>query len=139
MGKIQGESVERKHLIPCINVTSSGIKVKSVVNRLRKLKLLADFTNDLNVSDAGGNMCASTEIGGLLVNVLEELFEDQSKFFPPEVKNLLDIRDRYHSFRNWRRTSDTRSVEINVPDKDIYMVNRQNTVKQSKGRNQTSL
>ena len=38
LGKMKGETLDRSHLIPCVNGTGTGIKVKYIVNRLAKLK-----------------------------------------------------------------------------------------------------
>ncbi len=38
LGKMKGETLDRSHLIHCANITSTGIKVKSVVRRLAQLK-----------------------------------------------------------------------------------------------------
>ena len=38
LGKIKGEKFDRAHLIPCSNTTSSGIKVKEIVEKLMKNK-----------------------------------------------------------------------------------------------------
>ena len=43
LGKIKGENVDRRHLIPCSNVTISGIKIKSIVDRLHLTKSSAGF------------------------------------------------------------------------------------------------
>ena len=38
LGKMKGETLDKSHLIPCANITNTGIKVKSIVRRLAKLK-----------------------------------------------------------------------------------------------------
>ena len=38
LGGMKGETLDRSHLIPCVNGTGTGIKVKYIVNRLAKLK-----------------------------------------------------------------------------------------------------
>ena len=44
----------------------------------------------------------------------------------------MDIRERYHSNRTWRRTSDTRTIEQGVDGKDIDVVNRWSDTEQSR-------
>ena len=51
LGKIKGEDFDRRHLIPCSNVTSSGIQVKSIVDQLRVHKSTAGFRDGPAISD----------------------------------------------------------------------------------------
>ena len=44
------------------------------------------------------------------------------------------MREIYQSFRTWRRMPDTRSIEMNVGEKDIDTVNIWNQVEHTKGR-----
>ena len=76
LGKIKGESIERRHIILWSNVTSSSIKVKSIVNQLRTTKDSVDFKNGPAVSYLKGTIYLSSEINGLLISVLEELFDE---------------------------------------------------------------
>ena len=46
--------------------------------------------------------------------------------FHPNIKNKDIIRERYHCFRTWRKTSDTRDIDVGVNRTDIDVVNRWN-------------
>ena len=87
------------HLIPCINRTSSGIDMKAVVFRLQHKKQPNGFSNGPAVTNIKGRPFTANNMDGLLVDILEELFEEFPKLFPPEVNGILGIRERYHCFR----------------------------------------
>ena len=134
LGKIKGENVDQMHLIPCSNITSSGIEIKAIVDQLRVAKISAGFKDGPAISDIKGGIVSSSDLDGLLFSLLEDLFEEQNVLFPPEIKTILDIKERYHSSRTWRRTADTRVIETNVSDKDIDVVNRWKQVESAKGK-----
>ena len=68
----------------------------------------------------------------MLFIILLELFEMNPDRFPPHIKTPTDVEERYHSYRTWRRTSDTRALEQAVDDKDIDVVNRWSNAEKSK-------
>ena len=134
LGKIKGENVDQRHLIPCSNVTSSGIEIKVIVDRLRVAKRAAGFKDGPAISDIKGDTVSSPDLDGLLFSLLEDFFEEQNVLFPPEIKTILDIKERYHSSRTWRKTADTRAIEMNVSDKYIDVVNCWKQVESAKGK-----
>ena len=134
LGKIKCENVDQRHLIPCSNVTSSGIQIKSIVDQLRITKGSAGFKYGPAISDVKGRLYSASDLDGLLISLLEDVLEEQTSLFPPDIKNILNIKERYHSNRTWRRKADTQSIEMNVSDKDIDLVNHWAQVEQSKGK-----
>jgi len=58
----------------------------------------------------------------MLVSILHDFFDKNPNSFPPHIKSKVDIAERYHSDRTWRRTSDTRAIEKGVDGKDIDAV-----------------
>ena len=124
LGKIKGETLDRSHLIPCINETSSGIQVKAVVKRLVKLKRTQGLRDGPAISDTLGRSYSTRELDTCLVGILEEVHEKQQNLFPPTISGKEQIRERYHCFRTWRKSSDNRSFEMDVDTKDIDVVNR---------------
>ena len=124
LGKLKGEKVEKEHNIPCINITSSGINVKRIVYRLMEEKEKLGITNGPAISDRKGTSLTSTEIDQMLQEILEELYQEDTSLFPPDIKSEADIVGSYHCFRSLRRASDTRAIEMKVSQTDIDCVNR---------------
>ena len=83
LGKIKGEYVDRRYLIPCSNMTSSVIQVKSIVDRLRVTKRAAGFKDGPAISDTKGSVYSTSDLDGLLISLLEDLFEEEPSLFPP--------------------------------------------------------
>ena len=84
------------------------------------------------ISDTKGNLMSPSDMDRMLCIILENLFKNNPDRFPPHIKNNMDIRERYHSNRTWRRTSDTRAIEQGVDGKDIDVVNRWSDTEQSR-------
>ena len=61
LGRIKGEDVERSHLIPCVNTTSTLIKTKAVVRRLMQLKMKQGFVVGPAISDCQGKALSTSE------------------------------------------------------------------------------
>ena len=95
LGKMKGETLDRSHLIPCVNITSTGIKVKSVVRRLAQLKRIQNLFDGPAISDTKGNAISTLELDALFVNVLEYLYDTQPSLFPENVNGKEQIRERY--------------------------------------------
>ena len=95
LGKIKGETLDRSHLIPCSNETSSGIKVKAVVKRLVKLKRTQGLRDGPAISDTLGRSYSTRELDTCLVGILEEIHEKQHNLFPPTIVGKEQIRKRY--------------------------------------------
>jgi len=75
---------------------------------------------------------SSADMDKMLCIILLKLFEMNPDRFPPHIKTPTDVEERYHSYRTWRRTSDTRALEQAVDDKDIDVVNRWSDAEKSK-------
>ena len=56
LGKIKGEGIERQHLIPCINTTMFGIRVKTLLRGLIKLKRGQGYIKGPAISDCVGKL-----------------------------------------------------------------------------------
>ena len=68
----------------------------------------------------------------LLVEILENLFESQSGSFPPHITSMEELRERDNCCRMRIRTSDTRSIEVNISENDINVMNQWSQIQQSK-------
>ena len=55
-------------------MTSSRIQVKSIVDRLRVAKNTARFKDNPAISDAKGRVYSTSELDGMLISLLKDLF-----------------------------------------------------------------
>ena len=124
MGRVKGEVHDRCHLVPCVWTTGSGIPVREILLRHLDLKRRQGITRGPAISDVKGNILKSTEIDEMLLEILEEMYEEDPDGFPAEIDSKEKLGDGYHCFRTFRRTSDTRALNVGVDGVDIDIVNR---------------
>ena len=111
-----------RYIIPCSNTISSAIKVKSIIKYFQTKKQALGFNDGPAISDLKRNIYSLSDTNGLQIIMLEGLFKEWTALFPQEITTILEIRERYYSHSTWRRTADTRTIEMNVSDKDKNMV-----------------
>jgi hypothetical protein len=85
------------------------------------------------ISDFGGTVLPTKALDESLVELLEEIFEESTSFFPTSVQSKDDIHTSYQVYRSLRRSSDTRALEKNVSQSDINLVNRWHTIEADHG------
>ena len=66
LGEMKGETLDRSHLIPCANITRTGIKVKSIVRRLAKLKRSQKLIDGPEIFDINVHVVSALELDVLL-------------------------------------------------------------------------
>jgi hypothetical protein len=133
-GTIKAETNDRDHLLPSVPVTSSGVEVKASLERLMALKRQKGFVDGPAISDDTGRVYLTKDMTDSLLEILEDLFESDRGLFPPDITSKEILRSRYQAFRTFRRTSDTRAVEMNVGSTDTDIVNRWQLVERAQGR-----
>jgi hypothetical protein len=133
-GTIKGETNDRDHLLPCVPVTSSGVGLKSSLERLMAFKSRKGFLDGPAISDEAGRSYSTKDMTASLLETLEDLFESDRGLFPADVTSKEKLRERYSAFRSFRRTSDTRAAEMNVGSTDTDIVNRWQLVEGAQGR-----
>ena len=50
------------------------------------------------------------ELDDMLSSTLEGILDQAPHLFPPHILKNTDVRERYHCFRTFHRTSDTRAI-----------------------------
>ena len=123
-GKIKGEEEYREHLIPCVNVTKSGINVKYTIERLINLKYHQGLISGPAISDSNGLLLSTKELDRMMHEVLVDLYAIDRSLFPPSIDTPETIIESYKCFRTFRRTSDTRALDEKVDQTDIDIVNK---------------
>lgn len=145
VGKIKGETNEDAHLIPCIETTSSGIKIKDIVFRVVNQKQKMGFIDGPIISDDKGNAYRTKDIDALLIAALQTIYENNSSLFPVEIRAQIEEGDKdlhetlcqsYSCFRTFRRTSDSRALDMRhkLNKDDVDIVNRWKSVEAAKGK-----
>jgi hypothetical protein len=138
-GKTKGETHDRSHLFPCVNVTSSGVRVRRSVVRLLELKQRSNITQGPAITDENGALFDTKAIDDCLHEVLKEIFEERQDLFPKHIKSTEDVQTFYHAYRTFRRTSTSRATNQGVQRTDVDIVNRWTRVERARGRKFSAL
>ena len=133
LGKIKGEHHDLAHLLPCTHVTSSGIHVKQAIDDLIDIKEKHGFTDGPAISDSLGVVHSIGSINDCLHDILDDLFENNNDLFPKHISDKEALHKSYQAFRTFRRTSDTRAIDMKVDNKDIDVINRWKAIEKAKG------
>jgi hypothetical protein len=133
-GTVKGESNDRDHLLPCVKMTTSGVDVKASLARLMTHKTSLDVIDGPAISDEKGRSYTTKDMTDSFQEILEDLFDTERHFFPPDITSKDILRERYQAFRSFRRTSDTRAAEMEVSPSDVDIVNRWESVEKAQGR-----
>jgi hypothetical protein len=123
-GLVKGETEERVHLLPSVNVTSSGIEVRKWLNRALIVSKAVGRERGPMMRDARGHTISNSDLNVILHEFLEELWDMDPKLFPASIKSKDDIRKKFNVFRSFRRGSDTRAMNQDVSSDDSHCVNR---------------
>jgi hypothetical protein len=133
LGKVKGETSDRAHLLPCVEVTSSKLRMRASLERLIFAKERRGFIDGPAISDENGKALSTRDIDDLMHEILVEIFQEHPHLFPTDVNSAEKIQEAYHAFRSPRRSSDTRALEKGVSEDDINIVNRWHTVEAARG------
>ena len=127
LGKLKGEKDDSIHKFPCVKRTDSGINVKRAILRALNLKAQNGFLDGPLISDISGMLMAPKVIDDMIHDTLSKIFRESRNLFPPSIKCEDDIITHYKSYRTFRRTSDTRALDMKLSSNDIDIVNRWRT------------
>lgn len=103
-------------------------------NRSLKIKDELGFKDGPMISSTKGSLWNSKDIDGLLGEILIKIFNENRQIFPPEIMTEEDVLKGYQCFRSFRRSSNSRAVEMKVSPMDIDIVNRWKKVEAAKGK-----
>jgi len=131
-GKIKGDKNAREHHLPCCNKTNSGIEVRSIISRLLVEKRLRGFRVGPAITDINGKLLSLKVLNDMFFEILTNIFDEEQSLFPKRVSDHESISAYYQCFRTFRRTSDTRALEVKVKRTDIDIVNKWKSDENSK-------
>ena len=134
LGKFKGEHQESQHLIPCVSVTQSGIKVRSTLRNLIRAKRALDFTDGPAVSDFRGKLLSSRDLDEMLIESLTHIYLEDQSLFPGDFTSEEHIISKYQCFRTFRRSAATRAIEKKIAKTHMEIVNRWRAVESAAGK-----
>ena len=76
------------------------------------------------ISDYQGKALSTSEFDDMITEILEDIFSQKPELSPPRILERENTNERYHCFRSFQRTSDTRAIEMNLKTIDIDIVNK---------------
>jgi hypothetical protein len=124
LGRFKGEDHSSQHLMPCVEVTDSGINVKSWMRRALAVHRSLGRRADPVFINSQGVQSSTSEMNALLLERLTDIHEQRRTLFGSDVKVAEDVAEKYHVYRSFRRGSESRAVAMKVSDSDRYVVNR---------------
>jgi hypothetical protein len=90
------------------------------------------FTKGTAIANMRGELYTGRDIDYMLVEILEEIFKENPNVFPPNINSTKAISDYYSCFRSFRRTSNTREIEMDVKLDDRNIVNKWQKLEKNK-------
>lgn len=133
-GKFKGESGDISHLIPCVEVTNSGLKIRETLSLLIRSKGAFGLCFGPAMCNHKGVLYKTFELDEMLIDVLEEIHQDDPHSFPPDILSREQLQQRYQCFRTFRRTSDSHALNCKIKKLDIQIVNRWSKVERAGGK-----
>ena len=125
-GQVKGENHTRQHLLHSVNVTDSGIDVRSCIQRLMTVHNFRGRTTGPAFVDPLTQLQSTTsDMNDLFIELLVELFDSPHRaLFGVNIDSSVEVTDKYHVFRSFRRGSESQAVAKRVAEADCYVVNR---------------
>jgi hypothetical protein len=133
-GKIKGKHNACCHLLMCVPVTGTGLRIRDSVKWLLELKAAQGLTDGPALSKENSHLFSSRAVDDSMLEVLEDLFISNQDLFPTKIETSQDLQKSYQVFRILRRTLDTWALEMRVSKDDINVMNWWAGVKKAQGR-----
>lgn len=123
-GKIKGEHRSRTHLLPCAHKTLSGINLNRWVRLALGVHRVQGRKEGPLVCDGNGVVLSSAILDHRLHQALKQIYLRESQLFPLSITKKEDIQQKYHCFRTFKRTSNTRATNMKIDSAHVNVVNR---------------
>lgn len=133
LGKVKGEHHVRQHLLPSVNVTSSGLQIKIWIKKLLTVRQREGRWEGPAICGRTGEVLSTAFLNDLFHESLISIFDHKPHLFLGDIKGADEIETKYNVFRSFRRGSDTRAIAQGVAKLDIQVVNRWKGVERGKG------
>jgi len=133
LGRFKGEQNSRYHLSPLASETSSGLKVRSWVERLVEVRERVGQVRGPAFCDRNGEVASSFAYDAGFVERLLVLQAARPELIPAEV----DLSEQFGISRSFRRGSTSVARTRGIDDKYVELINRWRTVESARGRQPT--
>jgi hypothetical protein len=124
LGRFKGEHHAKQHLMISVGRTGSGIQVKLWLSRVIAVHRSLGRSTGPAFVDAKGFQSTTSDMNGLFLDVLADIYEEHPKLFGLDITDVSDLAEKYNVFRSFRRGSESRAVAMKVSEADRYVVNR---------------
>lgn len=101
LGKFKGEHHCKQHLMTCVNLTDSGIRVRASGTILLAIHRSQGKSKGPAFINAKGLQSSSKELNQLLITCLTDIFEDYQLLFAIDIKKSEDVSEKHHVFRSF--------------------------------------
>jgi hypothetical protein len=123
LGRVKGESHSRHHLLASVNVTASGIQVRTWHGRITYMSRLQGRTRGPAFVDEHQRQSSSQQMNRRFHTCLVDCWSSHPSLFPPNITSEANVWEKYDVFRSMRRGSATRSISRKVSETDRFIVN----------------
>lgn len=137
LGRFKGEHHAKQHLLTSKGITGSGIRVKVWIRRVLAAHRICGRVSGPAFVNKDGYQTSTTEMNDSFLQLLVEIYEESPGLFGLDVKESVDLSDKFNVFRSFRRGSESRAVSMKVSEADRYVVNRWKK-KESAGANRVA-
>ena len=134
MGIFKVEDSDHMHMIPLINVTQSGIRIRFCLYRLVTLLKAEGSINFPEFCDEEGYMISASAIEILFHPILEEIQEHRDSSLSDSVLSSIDNNYHYPYHRYFLRGEDNQVLENGLYNLVINFVHEWSEFEGSKGK-----
>jgi hypothetical protein len=134
LGQVKGEHHARAHLLPCVFVTSSGIRIQLWLQQLVQLRTRKGLRKGPAICDSGGIQLTTQVLNARFVECLCDIFDEKPELFLANINNYGDIEMWYNVFRSLRRGSNSRPLSQGISDTCTSVINRWHLKEKAKGK-----
>ena len=133
LGQGKGKHHSRQHLLPCVDKTDSGIKVKVWMQRDIAVHSITGRMRGPLFVNAEGAQSTTAELSDLFQELLIKMFESKQDLFKVDIRTLVDIQEKYSVFRSldiqekyyvlrsFHRGSESRAVSKGISEAERYV------------------
>ena len=132
LGRFKGEEGDRMHVIPLVNETRSGIRIRIWIERLVRLLKQERKSNCPAFCDEDGYLLRATDLEGVIHPILKEMQNAPEHL--DVIPRSLDVKLWYRLARSCRRGAENRALDQGVNPKVIDFVHRWSMFEKNKGR-----
>ena len=132
LGKFKGEDGDRMHLIALANVSRSGIRYRTWLERVARILKEEEKLEGPAFCDKEGFMLSPVDVESVLHPILEEMQTDEK--FTQWLPRGLKVEDNYRCSRSFRRGSEITALNQGLSPTVVNFVHRWSKVERAKGK-----